>query len=145
MVVSCFLYIYYYYYILQLGFHPVEVVLTLVHTIQMENYKTVHTVSTSTHIKTHKRITKTSHINKTIHSLQKHPHTIQQNTRTWYTLQTLHTENTDAHHWAKDTNESTWESYTHFTGPSLHYTYIHVTAYSVLPLFTSLHFTSLHY
>jgi hypothetical protein len=33
-----------------LGFHPVAVVLTLVHTIQMENYKTVHTVSTSTHI-----------------------------------------------------------------------------------------------
>jgi hypothetical protein len=42
----------YYYYILQLGFHPVAEVLTLVHTIQMENYKTVHTVSTSTHIRT---------------------------------------------------------------------------------------------
>jgi hypothetical protein len=30
------LYFLYYYYLLQLGFHPVEVVLTLVHTIQME-------------------------------------------------------------------------------------------------------------
>jgi hypothetical protein len=39
------LFYYYYYYILQLGFHPVAVVLTLVHTMQMENYKTVHTVS----------------------------------------------------------------------------------------------------
>jgi hypothetical protein len=28
--------VYYYYYLLQLGFHPVAVVLTLVHTIQME-------------------------------------------------------------------------------------------------------------
>jgi hypothetical protein len=27
---------YYYYYLLQLGFHPVAVVLTLVHTIQMD-------------------------------------------------------------------------------------------------------------
>jgi hypothetical protein len=34
-VVSALLY-YYYYYLLQLGFHPVAVVLTLVHTIQMD-------------------------------------------------------------------------------------------------------------
>jgi hypothetical protein len=30
------IHIYYYYYLLQLGFHPVAVVLTLVHTIQMD-------------------------------------------------------------------------------------------------------------
>jgi hypothetical protein len=29
-------YYYYYYYLLQLGFHPVAVVLTLVHTIQID-------------------------------------------------------------------------------------------------------------
>jgi hypothetical protein len=32
---SDYYYYYYYYYLLQLGFHPVVVVLTLVHTIQM--------------------------------------------------------------------------------------------------------------
>jgi hypothetical protein len=32
----CYYYYYYYYYLLQLGFHPVAVVLTLVHTIQMD-------------------------------------------------------------------------------------------------------------
>jgi hypothetical protein len=76
-------YYYYYCYLLQLGFNPVAVVLTLVHTIQMfspggsspytsthntnehinihksnntkqiiHNYKTIHTVNTSTHIRT---------------------------------------------------------------------------------------------
>jgi hypothetical protein len=35
-VMNIFYYYYYYYYLLQLGFHPVAVVLTLVHTIQMD-------------------------------------------------------------------------------------------------------------
>jgi hypothetical protein len=36
VVILYYYYYYYYYYLLQLGFHPVAVVLTLVHTIQMD-------------------------------------------------------------------------------------------------------------
>jgi hypothetical protein len=36
LLYALYYYYYYYYYLLQLGFHPVAVVLTQVHTIQME-------------------------------------------------------------------------------------------------------------
>jgi hypothetical protein len=58
MVYRQYFYYYYYYYLLKLGFHPVAVILTLVHTIQMFSpggsspYTSTH--NTNGHINIHK-------------------------------------------------------------------------------------------
>jgi hypothetical protein len=77
-------YYYYYYYLLELSFHSVAIVLTLVQAKQIRinihkrsnSVKTIQkTVNTSTHItKTPTQLSKQSHITKPIHS---HTHTLE--------------------------------------------------------------------